>query len=73
MSNETSANMGLLLRWLTEEPSPAVILFSFVRAGRSSLIFCTYLRLWVRYSADVRAEGTLNTSAAASPEPLCGI
>ena len=30
--------------------------------------FCTYLRLWVRYWADVPAETALNASAAASPE-----
>ena len=41
------------------------------RAKNSLFIFCTYLRLWVRYWADVRAKGTLNARAAAGHTVGC--
>ena len=64
---EIPITVGLLLSLADGIKSTFVRCSSAVRAENSLFNFCIYLRLWVRYWADVPAGRALNASAAASP------
>ena len=61
------AHTGGLLLSLADGINISFRCSSAVRAEKALFSFCSYLRLWFRYWANVRAESTLNASATASP------